>query len=96
MSNGLINWFRYASPQSFYPLAGKMIPWFWALTAVFGIAGLWLSFFVAPTDAVQGEGYRIIFIHVPGLLPNSESLVITTLPKIYFIIMPTAAWFHTE
>jgi len=28
--------------------------------------GLWISFFVAPTDAQQGEGYRIIFIHVPA------------------------------
>ncbi|MRR08530.1 heme ABC transporter permease [bacterium] len=66
MSNRLINWFKFASPQSFYPLAGKMVPWFWALTAIFGVAGLWLSFFVAPTDATQGEGYRIIFIHVPA------------------------------
>ncbi|MBL8490943.1 MAG: cytochrome c biogenesis protein CcsA [Rhodocyclaceae bacterium] len=66
MSNRLVNWFRYASPQSFYPLAGKMIPWFWALAAAFTVAGLWISFFVAPTDAQQGEGYRIIFIHVPA------------------------------
>jgi heme exporter protein C len=66
MNNRLINWFRYASPQSFYPLAGRMIPWFWALTAAFGAAGLWISFFVAPTDFQQGEGYRIIFIHVPA------------------------------
>ena len=66
MNNKLIHWFKYASPQSFYPLAGKMIPWFWALTAVFGVAGLWLSFFIAPTDAQQGEGYRIIFVHVPA------------------------------
>jgi heme exporter protein C len=65
MSNRLINWFKFASPQSFYPLAGKMVPWFWVLAALFGVAGLWLSFFVAPTDAQQGEGYRIIFIHVP-------------------------------
>jgi heme exporter protein C len=27
---------------------------------------LWISFFVAPTDAQQGEGYRIIFVHVPA------------------------------
>ena len=59
------NWFKFASPRDFYPLAGKLIPVFWALTAIFGIAGLWLGFFVAPTDATQGEGYRIIFIHVP-------------------------------
>ncbi|MDP1526700.1 MAG: heme ABC transporter permease CcmC [Rhodocyclaceae bacterium] len=43
-----------------------MIPWFWGLTAVFLIPGLWISFFVAPTDFQQGEGYRIIFIHVPA------------------------------
>lgn len=65
MNNRLIHWFRYASPQSFYPLAGRMIPWFWALTVFFGVIGLWISFFVAPTDATQGEGYRIIFVHVP-------------------------------
>jgi heme exporter protein C len=66
MSNRLINWFRFASPHNFYPLAGKMIPLFWALAALFGVAGLWMGFFVAPTDAQQGEGYRIIFIHVPA------------------------------
>lgn len=59
----VITW-KYASPQYFYPLAGKMIPWFSALAVLFGISGLWLGFFVAPTDAQQGEGYRIIFIHV--------------------------------
>jgi heme exporter protein C len=29
-------------------------------------AGLYIGFFVAPTDAQQGEAYRIIFIHVPA------------------------------
>jgi heme exporter protein C len=66
MNNRLINWFKYASPQNFYPIAGKMIPWFWALAAVFGVAGLYVGFLVAPTDAQQGEGYRIIFLHVPA------------------------------
>ncbi len=66
MSNRLINWFRYASPQTFYPLAGRMIPWFWGLAALFGLAGLSIGFLIAPTDAQQGEGYRIIFLHVPA------------------------------
>ena len=64
--NNLIHWFKFASPASFYPLAGRMIPRFWALAALFGAAGLWVAFFVAPTDATQGEGYRIIFVHVPA------------------------------
>jgi len=59
-----INWFRYASPQAFYPLAGKMVPWFIAAAAILGVAGLYVGFFLAPTDHQQGESYRIIFIHV--------------------------------
>jgi heme exporter protein C len=47
-------------------MAGKCIPWLWAITAVFGLSGLFMGFFIAPTDAVQGEGYRIIFVHVPA------------------------------
>ena len=61
-----INWFKYSSPQTFYPLAGKMVPWFMVPAAVLGVAGLYISFFVAPTDFQQGEAYRIIFIHVPA------------------------------
>lgn len=63
---GRINWFRYASPQSFYPLAGTLIPWFAGAAAVFCLAGLYTGFFVAPTDQQQGEVYRVIFIHVPA------------------------------
>ena len=66
MTNRVINWFRYASPQTFYPLAGKLIPCFWALAAIFGAVGLSIGFLLAPTDAQQGEGYRIIFLHVPA------------------------------
>ncbi|CAB1367724.1 heme ABC transporter permease CcmC [Denitratisoma oestradiolicum] len=66
MNNRLINLYRFAAPSTFYPLAGKMIPWFAALAVAFGLAGLWLGLLVAPTDFQQGEGYRIIFVHVPA------------------------------
>ena len=65
-TNQIVNWFKFSSPATFYPLAGKLIPFFWVLAIIFGIAGLWISFFVAPVDAVQGQGYRIIFVHVPA------------------------------
>jgi len=58
--------FRFAAPQAFFPLAGKLIPWFSVLAGVLALAGLYVAFFVAPTDAQQGEAYRIIFIHVPA------------------------------
>jgi len=61
-----INWFKLASPASFFPLARRLTPWFGASAAVFAVAGLWLGLVVAPTDAQQGDAYRIIFIHVPA------------------------------
>lgn len=61
-----MNLFRFASPQKFYPIAGRLIPWFWFIAVVLTLWGLWMGFFVAPTDATQGESYRIIFVHVPA------------------------------
>src|SRR5262249_14510310 len=58
--------FKFASPQAFFPIAGKLIPWFGAVAALLALAGLYVAFLVAPTDATQGEAYRIIFIHVPA------------------------------
>jgi heme exporter protein C len=57
---------RYAAPQAFYALAGRLVPWFAAAAAATAAAGLYVAFFVAPTDAQQGEVYRIIFVHVPA------------------------------
>ena len=61
-----INWFRYASPVSFFPVAQRLARWFGAAAALLAIVGLWLGLVVAPTDAQQGDAYRIIFIHVPA------------------------------
>jgi heme exporter protein C len=58
-------WFRFAAPAEFYRLAGKLVPWFAALAGLLAVIGLYIGFFAAPTDAQQGESYRIIFIHVP-------------------------------
>ncbi len=64
MSSRILNWFKYSSPATFYPLAGRMIPWFTVAAVLLLGAGLYMSFFLAPTDYKQGEGYRIIFVHV--------------------------------
>ena len=61
-----MNWLKYSAPQTFYPLAGKIAPWFAWIAVILGVIGLYIGFFVAPTDATQGEAYRIIFIHVPA------------------------------
>jgi heme exporter protein C len=58
--------FTFAAPSRFYGLVNALNPWLWGTALVLAIAGLYIGFFVAPTDATQGESYRIIFIHVPA------------------------------
>lgn len=65
-TNPAWNWFHYAAPQNFYPLAGRLLPWFAALAVVFAAAGLWVGLGLAPTDSQQGDAYRIIYVHVPA------------------------------
>jgi heme exporter protein C len=57
--------FTFAAPSRFYWLTGWLIPLCWLTCIGFTAAGLYIGFFVAPTDATQGDAYRIIFIHVP-------------------------------
>ena len=66
MADKRINWFKYAAPQNFHSLAGRMVPWFAIAAVILCTIGLYLGLWVAPTDAQQGEAYRIIFIHVPA------------------------------
>ncbi|MGM9490165.1 heme ABC transporter permease CcmC [Ideonella sp. YS5] len=59
-------WTRFASPARFDGLAAQVARWCWVLAIATGLAGMYVGFFVAPTDATQGEAYRILFIHVPA------------------------------
>jgi heme exporter protein C len=60
------NFFTFAAPSRFYALATRLTPWLYAMAAVLSLVGLYIGFFVAPTDATQGEAYRIIYVHVPA------------------------------
>ena len=65
-SFGRIHWFRYASPQVVYSVAGTIIPWFTGTAVSLSALGLYIGFFVSPVDFQQGDAYRIIFLHVPA------------------------------
>ncbi|MFQ5696992.1 MAG: heme ABC transporter permease CcmC [Myxococcota bacterium] len=59
-------WSRYAAPAYFYPLAGRLIPWFAIPATLLAVVGLVLGLYIAPPDFRQGDAYRIIFVHVPA------------------------------
>jgi len=61
-----IHWFKYAAPQTFFQLSGKCIPSLMTIAALLFVVGFYVGFILAPTDAQQGDAYRIIYVHVPA------------------------------
>lgn len=54
-----------ASPPRFDALAAKLVKPLFMIAAILAVAAFILGFLIAPSDAVQGNHYRIIYIHVP-------------------------------
>ena len=57
---------RLASPRYFYHYANKWLPYLSILTMVLFCYGLCGALLLAPADFKQGDGFRIIYIHVPA------------------------------
>jgi heme exporter protein C len=57
---------RYASPPRFYELSRILVPILGWLTVILLLTGVAGAFFYAPADYQQGEGFRIIYVHVPS------------------------------
>jgi heme exporter protein C len=66
MTSESTSWTRYAAPAAFYPLAGRLIPWFAVPAAVLTAVGLYMALWAVPSDFRQGDAYRIMYIHVPA------------------------------
>lgn len=60
-------WFyKLASPPHFYRMSGALAPWFlWSAAALLAL-GAWGGLVLAPPDYLQGDGFRIIYVHVPS------------------------------
>ncbi len=58
--------YRLASPPGFYYIAEAARPWLIALFLGLISYGLYGALIAAPPDYRQGDGYRIIFVHVPA------------------------------
>ena len=60
-------WFhKFGSPPHFYRIAGSLQPWFMWPAVLMLIAGAYGGLVLAPADYLQGDGFRIIYVHVPS------------------------------
>ncbi len=58
--------YQLASPQYFYQFANGLIPYLSIIATLLFLIGLIGGLILAPADYQQGDGFRIIYIHVPS------------------------------
>jgi len=58
--------YRLASPSYFYQQSGRLLPWLAILTLLLFTTGLVWGLAFAPADYQQGNGFRIMYVHVPA------------------------------
>lgn len=98
--------YQLASPQYFYRLSNKMIPWLLITTTILFISGLIGALILAPADYQQGDGFRIIYIHVPSAFLSMTIYIAMAIAAIVSLIWrikladvfvsasaPLGAWF---
>ncbi len=59
---------QLAMPPTLYRLCGYCLPWLAAISVVVLATGLIWGLAFAPADYQQGDGYRIIYLHVPSAI----------------------------
>jgi heme exporter protein C len=55
-----------ASPPHAFRWAGIVLPWCAGIAAVLLVVGTYAGLVLAPPDYQQGDGFRIIYVHVPS------------------------------
>ncbi len=80
-------WFhRMASPAYFYGLTGKLLPWCGISTLLLMIFGLYGGLVNAPADYQQGDGFRIIYVHVPSAWLSMFVYMVMAINSAIFLI----------
>ena len=63
----MFNWLhKYSSPKYFYDVSMPISWWSAVICVILLLAGLYGGLVYAPPDYQQGDGFRIIYIHVPS------------------------------
>lgn len=60
-------WFhKLGSPPYFFRISGTLLPWISTIALVMILVGVYGGLVLSPADYQQGDGFRIIYVHVPA------------------------------
>ena len=66
---------KMGSPKWFYEISTRWSPWFLLVGSVLMITGVVWGLAFAPADYLQGNSFRIIYIHVPASLLSQSAYI---------------------
>lgn len=81
-------WFnqKFLAPKVFYATSSKILPW---LIAAFGLCflyGVVAGLFFAPEDYQQGDGFRIMYVHVPSAFAAMAVYLVMAISAILLLV----------
>jgi heme exporter protein C len=77
---------QFASPKSYFVIANKFVKPFLAFFFLLYIGALVWGLFFTPPDVVQGDSYRIIYMHVPASFMAQILFVVMAITSAVFLI----------
>lgn len=77
------------SGQARLPLVSLIL---WAITLPGMAVAIWMAFFYAPTDAIQGEPQRIFYFHVPVAWVGMLAFVVMAVAGILYLKNKNERW----
>ena len=77
---------QFASPKSYFAIANKFGTPFLAFFFLLYIGALIWGLFFTPPDVIQGDSYRIIFMHVPASFVAQILFIIMAITSAVFLI----------
>ena len=77
---------QFASPKSYFAIANKFVKPFLVFFFLLYISALAWGLFFTPPDVVQGDSYRIIYMHVPASFMAQILFVVMAITSAVFLI----------
>lgn len=87
----MLHWLnkKFLSPKSFYRTTTTILPWVIVVFSLCFAYGLIAGLFFAPADYQQGDGFRIIYVHVPSAMAAMAIYLIMAICAILTLIWRT-------
>lgn len=74
------------SPKYFFYFTSNLLPWLLTSAVVCLSIGFVYGFYFSPPDYQQGEGYRIIYVHVPSAFWSLGIYTMAFLSSVIFLV----------